>query len=48
VGGAACGYIILMEIGSSLENLCETNPEIMPDKLCKIFGVNLEKEDKKE
>ena len=41
VGGAACGYIILMEIGSSLENLCETNPEIMPDKLCKMFGVKM-------
>ena len=48
VGAAACVYIALMEVGSNLENLCETNPELMPDKLCKIFGVNLEKEDKKE
>ena len=45
VGGAACGYIILMEIGSSLENLCETNPDLMPDKLCKMFGVRLDKDE---
>jgi phage-related holin len=38
VGGALCAYIILMEIGSSLENLCQTNPELMPDKLCCVFG----------
>ena len=42
VGAAACVYIVLMETGSTLENLCETNPELMPDKLCKIFGVKLE------
>lgn len=42
VGMAACVYIVLMETGSTLENLCETNPELMPDKLCKIFGVKLE------
>ena len=42
VGMAACVYIVLMETGSMLENLCETNPELMPDKLCKIFGVKLE------
>ena len=39
VGGAICGYIVLMEIGSSLENVCEINPELMPGKLAAIFGV---------
>ena len=48
VGGALCAYIILMEIGSSLENLCQTNPELMPEKLCQVFGgIKLpEKEEK--
>lgn len=44
VGTAACVYIVLMETGSTLENLCEMDPELMPDKLCKIFGVKLEAE----
>lgn len=39
VGAAACVYIVLMECGSILENLCQTNPELMPDRLCKVFGV---------
>jgi toxin secretion/phage lysis holin len=39
VGTAACVYIILMEVGSILENLCQANPELMPDKLCQLFGV---------
>ena len=39
VGGAICAYIVLMEIGSSLENVCEINPEIMPNQLTAIFGV---------
>lgn len=32
-----CGYIILMEITSIVENICELNPEIMPDKLLQYF-----------
>lgn len=30
---AVCGYIVLMEIGSIIENICVINPEILPDKL---------------
>lgn len=33
-----CGYIILMEIGSIIENICAINPEIMPDKLKAYFS----------
>lgn len=40
VGTAICTYIVLMEIGSSLENVCEINPELMPTKLAAIFGVD--------
>lgn len=43
VGAAACVYIVLMETGSILENLCRTNPELMPDKLCEVFGVAMKK-----
>lgn len=32
-----CGYIILMEIGSIIENVCAINPEIFPDKLKAYF-----------
>jgi phage-related holin len=28
-----CGYICLMEIGSIIENICQINPEILPDKI---------------
>ena len=38
VTGAICTYIVLMEISSILENLCEMNPNLMPDKLTEIFG----------
>lgn len=37
VGAAVCVYIILMEVGSSLENLGKMNPELT-DKLGEIFG----------
>lgn len=33
-----CGYIILMEIGSIIENVCTINPDIMPDKLKAYFS----------
>jgi len=33
-----CGYIILMEIGSIIENVCAINPEIFPDKLRSYFA----------
>lgn len=42
VGGGVCVYIILMELVSALENICEGNPEIMPDKLCQLFGVHIQ------
>lgn len=33
-----CVYIILMEIGSVIENLCAINPGIMPDKFKQFFS----------
>lgn len=42
-----CAYIILMEIGSIVENICAINPDIMSDKL-KSYFLKLEgKENKK-
>lgn len=34
---SVCGYIILMEVGSIIENVCKINPQIMPDKLKAYF-----------
>lgn len=36
---AICGYIILMEIGSCIENIGAINPDLMPDKVRKILGM---------
>lgn len=33
-----CAYIILMEAGSIIENICVINPEILPDKLKSYFS----------
>lgn len=38
VASAICTYIILMESGSIIENVCQINPEIMPDKLRSYFA----------
>lgn len=44
-----CGYIILMEIGSIIENVCSINPEILPEKLKSYFFklTDGEKDDEK-
>lgn len=33
-----CVYIILMEIGSVIENICAINPTILPDKIKGFFA----------
>lgn len=33
-----CVYIILMEIGSVIENICAINPDILPDKIKGLFA----------
>ena len=37
VAAALCTYIVLMEIGSIIENVCAINPEFMNDKLKSYF-----------
>lgn len=37
VASTICLYIILMEIGSIIENVCVINPRIIPDKLQGFF-----------
>lgn len=39
-----CTYIILMEIGSIIENVCSINPEILPDKIKSYFSKLSRKE----
>ena len=38
VTSGVCAYIIIMEVGSIIENVCIINPEIMPDKLKAYFA----------
>lgn len=35
---AICGYVVMMEIGSIIENVCAINPDILPDKLKAYFA----------
>lgn len=37
VATSICAYIVLMEIGSIIENVCAINPEIAPEKLKAYF-----------
>ena len=39
-----CGYVILTEIISIIENIGKINPDILPDKLMKIIGIKKEGE----
>lgn len=34
-----CGYIILMEVMSIIENICVINPDIVPARLLNILGI---------
>lgn len=35
---AVCTYIVAMEIGSIIENVCAINPEILPEQLKGFFS----------
>ena len=39
VASAVCTYIVLMETGSALENICAINPELSAKKLLNIIGI---------
>ena len=39
VAAAICSYIVLMEIGSAIENIGTINPELVPAKLRGIIGL---------
>lgn len=38
VAMTVCGYIVLMEAGSIIENVSTINPEIIPSKLTALFS----------
>lgn len=46
VAAAICSYIVMMEIASTIENLCQINPEIMPEQLTRLFGTAKESDSK--
>ena len=39
VAAAICTYIVLMEIGSAIENIGAINPDLVPTQLRKIIGI---------
>lgn len=39
VAAAICTYIVLMEIGSAVENIGAINPDLVPTKLRRIIGI---------
>lgn len=39
VAAAICAYIVLMEIGSTIENLGKISPELVPSKIRQILGL---------
>ena len=39
VATGVCTYIILMELGSIIENIGKINPDLLPDKVRKIIGL---------
>ena len=42
VAQTLCAYIILMEIGSAIENIGVISPEVVPDKIKALFGLKKE------
>lgn len=46
--GAVTVYLVVMEAGSILENLCKINPTLKSGKLKKIFSFIKEQEDKED
>lgn len=38
IASSICIYIILMEIGSIIENICKINPDILPEKIKAYFS----------
>ena len=35
-----CGYAVMTEIVSIIENIAEINPDILPEKLMELFKIN--------
>lgn len=40
IAAGVCVYIILMELGSILENIGKINPDLLPDKVRAILGLD--------
>lgn len=45
VAAGVCVYIIMMELGSIIENIGKINPDLLPDKVRKIIGLGEEHEE---
>lgn len=40
IAAGVCVYIILMELGSIVENIGKINPDLLPDKIRAILGLD--------
>lgn len=40
IAAGVCVYIILMELGSIVENIGKINPDLLPDKVRAILGLD--------
>ena len=40
IAAGVCVYIILMELGSIVENIGKINPDLLPDKVRSILGLD--------
>lgn len=40
IAAGVCVYIILMELGSIVENIGKINPDLLPDKIKAILGLD--------
>ncbi len=46
VASGVCVYIILMELGSIIENIGKINPDLLPNQIRKVLGLSIK--DKEE
>lgn len=47
IAAGVCVYIILMELGSIIENIGKINPDLLPNQIRKVLGLSIKDEEEK-
>ena len=47
IAAVVCVYIILMELGSIIENIGKINPDLLPNQIRKVLGLSIKDEEEK-